>query len=93
MKNILALFTVTVILSACASSGVVPMDKGTYLITKRSMQVGTGAPVGTKSKVYTEANAFCERNGLAVETVNLEVSNSRVAHPGSVALQFRCVPK
>ena len=69
------------------------MDKGTYLITKRSMQVGTGTPVGTKAKVYTEANEFCSKNGMAVETVNLQVSASRVAHPGSVELQFRCIPK
>lgn len=93
MKKTLALVVGPLILSGCASSGVVPMDKGTFLITKRSMQVGTGSPVGTKSKVYAEANAFCESKGLAVETVNLDVSSSRVAHPGSVALQFRCVPK
>lgn len=81
------------LVSACASSGVIPMDKGTYLITKRSTQVGTGTPVGTKSKVYAEANAFCAADGLALETVNLAVNASRVAHPGSVELQFRCVPK
>lgn len=93
MRKILALFAGPLILSACASSGVVPMDRGTFLITKRSTQVGTGAPVGTQAKVYTEANAFCAKDGMAVETVNLETSSSRVAHPGSVALQFKCVPK
>jgi hypothetical protein len=81
------------VLSACASSGIVPMDKGTYLLTRRSGQVGTGDPVGTKAKVYAEASQFCLRQGLSVETVNLLMSPTRVARPGSVELQFRCVPK
>lgn len=69
------------------------MDKGTFLITKRSVQVGTGTPSGAKAKVYAEANQFCSSRGEAVETVDLNVSSSRVAHPGSVELQFRCIPK
>jgi hypothetical protein len=93
MRPRTAIILSTIALTACASSGVIPIDKGTYLITKRSTQVGTGAPVGTKAKVYAEANAFCAKNGQALETVNLEMSASRVAHPGSVELQFRCVPR
>jgi hypothetical protein len=93
MKYVLTLFTGTLILGGCTSSGVVPMDKGTYLITRRSAQIGTGTPVGTKAKVYSEANEFCARNGMTVETVNLQVNTTLVANPGSVELQFRCVPK
>jgi hypothetical protein len=82
-----------VCLSGCASSGIVPMDKGVYLITKRSFQVGTGAPVGSKAEVYQEANAYCEGKGMAVETVDFQMRDTKVASPGSVALQFKCVPK
>ncbi len=93
MKFVLTLFAGTLILSGCASSGVIPMDKGTYLITKRSVQVGGGEPVGVKADVYVEANSFCSKTGMDVETVNLKTSPSLVAHPGTVELQFRCVPK
>jgi hypothetical protein len=55
MKALVVVGT-TLILCGCASSGIVPMDRGTYLITKRSGQVGIGAPVGSKAQVYKEAN-------------------------------------
>ncbi len=93
MARFLGCAVLAVLLSGCASSGVVPMDKGTFLITKRSAQFGTGTPSGAKAKVYAEANAFCEMHGQALETVDLKLSSSRAAHPGSVELQFRCVAK
>lgn len=83
----------TLIVCGCASSGVVPMDKGTFLITKRSGQVGTGAPVGDKAQVYREANAYCESKGMAVETLDFQMKNSELARPGNVTLQFKCAPK
>ena len=69
------------------------MDKGVYLITKRSGQIGTGAPVGAKADVYQEANAYCQSQAMAVETVDFQMTATKVASPGSVALQFKCVPK
>lgn len=94
MVRAIAVLAAFLALGACTSSGgVVPMNKGTYLITLTSAQVGTGAPVAAKSKAYAQANEFCNKDGQAVETVSLDESNSKVAHPGSVALQFKCVPK
>jgi hypothetical protein len=74
----------------CSSTGVVPMDNGTYMIAKRSAQAGFGPPVAAKAQVYREANAFCARQGKTVETVNLELTDSGFARPGSVTLEFRC---
>jgi hypothetical protein len=91
VKKILALASL-VIFAGCVSSGVIPMDRGSYMITKRSAQIGIGMPVGTKADVYKEANEFCSKQGIMVDTLNLEMAPSRPASPGSVSLQFRCVP-
>ena len=78
------------IMVGCSSTGVVPMDSGTYMIAKRSAQVGFGPPDGVKADVYREANEFCAKENLVVETLNLEVTNSGFARPGNVSLTFRC---
>lgn len=88
MKYIVAV--VAVALVSCSSTGVVPMDGGTYMIAKRSAQAGFGPPNGVKADVYREANAFCAKEHKTVETVNLEMTDSGFAKPGSVSLQFRC---
>jgi len=75
---------------SCSSTGVVPMDGGTFMIAKRSAQVGFGPPDGVKADVYREANSFCANKSKEVETVNLEVTNSALAKPGNVSLTFRC---
>ena len=79
-----------VMLVSCSSTGVVPMDGGTFMIAKRSAQPGFGPPNGVKADVYREANEFCTKQHKTVETVNLEVTDSGFARPGSVSLQFRC---
>ena len=78
-------------LCGCASTGVIPMDKDTYMIAKRSPQLGFGQPVGAKAAVYREANTFCAKQNKRVETVQCDMQNSGFGRPGSVSLQFRCV--
>lgn len=75
----------------CSSTGVVPMNAGTYMIAKKSLQAGFGPPLSTKADVYREANEFCDQQDKAVETVDLQVLNSIFGRPGSVSLEFRCV--
>lgn len=81
---------VALLLVGCASTGVVPMDSGTYMIAKRSAQAGFGPPDGVKADVYREANAFCAKQQKTVETIKLDVTDSGFARPGNVSLQFRC---
>jgi hypothetical protein len=76
--------------AACSSTGVIPMDSGTYMISKRSAQAGFGPPVGTRADVYREANDYCAKEKKEVETINLEMTDSGFARPGSVSLHFRC---
>lgn len=88
MKYI-AVFSI-VLFTACSSTGVVPMDKGTYMIGKRSVQIGFGPPSGVKADVYKEANEFCAQKQKMVKTLNLEVTNSAFAKPGHISLEFQC---
>ena len=69
------------------------MDKGTYLISKKSPQVGFGPPIGIKGEAYTEANEFCAREGKAVETLKLDETNSGFGRAAAVSLAFRCVSR
>jgi hypothetical protein len=79
------------VLAGCASTGIVPADKDTFMVSKRSAQFGLGPPVGAKADVYREANEFCSKQNKKLETVKLEMNDSGLARPGSVSLQFRCV--
>ena len=78
---------------ACSNTGIVPMDKGTYMISKKSPQIGFGPPIGIKGEAYTEANDFCAKESKAVETIKYEETNAGFARSAAVALEFRCIPK
>ena len=80
------------LVAGCASTGVVPADKGTFLISKQSAAGVFGTPDGVRADIYLEANAYCQRTGKAVETVNIEVKGAiPFVRTGSALLQFKCV--
>jgi hypothetical protein len=88
------LFIISIImLVACANTGIVPMDKGTYLIAKKSPQVGFGPPIGIKGEAYKEANEFCAKSGKAVETLKYDETNSGFARAAAISLEFRCISR
>lgn len=89
MKRLTAL----VILAAagCASTGIVPMDADTFMVSKRAAQVGFGPPVAAKADVYKQANEFCATKGKKVETIDFQGTDSGFGRPASASLQFRCV--
>ena len=57
MRYILIL--IVFMLSACGSTGVVRTDAETFMIARRSAQVGFGPPVQARADVYREASEFC----------------------------------
>jgi hypothetical protein len=77
----------------CASTGVIPMDKDSYLIGKKDGTPGLGVSLSNKAEVYKEANDFCSAKGLEVETLNVITTPARPAQLGSTELQFKCVPR
>jgi hypothetical protein len=80
-------------IAGCASTGVVPMDKDSYLIGKKDGSPGLGVSLSNKAEVYKEANDFCSAKGLEVETLNVITTPARPAQLGSTELQFRCVQR
>lgn len=88
--KLLSAVLLVVLLSACASTGVVPMDAETYMIAKRSAQAGFGPPDGVKADVYKEANEFCSKENKNVKTIDLQVTNTGFGRPGNVSLTFSC---
>ena len=82
------------ILTACSSTGVMPIGNSTYMLSKKSAACGFSSAEGTKSDLYMEANSFCEKQYQEIETV---VVNTRDGVPftrcASAELQFRCVNK
>lgn len=74
------------------SSGVIPMDKGTYYISQDDSRLGMGPPgVETISAVYKEANEFCSKKNKEVERVNNIYTDSGFAKRANFSLEFRCI--
>jgi hypothetical protein len=94
MKAVAIAIVSALVLTACASSGVIPTDKDTYMISKQSAAGAFGTAQGVKGDIYVEANEFCGKQNKSVETVNVEAKNAiPFARQGSASLTFRCVPK
>lgn len=93
MPRVTSLFFLVLlaISTACSSTGIVPMDQGTYMVAKRKATVGFGTADGAKADVYREANDFCAKKGMTVETVKLDLQDSGFGRPSNASLQFRCV--
>ena len=89
----MAILLIPLLLAACSSTGIVPMDKGTYLISKKSAQMGFGPPIGIKGEVYAEANELCAKDNNAVETLKYVETNAGFARSAAVSLEFKCVSK
>ena len=66
------------ILSACASTGIVPMGKDTYMVSKQTA-TGFQPAVGITAEILQEANEFCQKQGLVMVVVSL---NSKDGVPG-----------
>jgi len=91
--NKIGLIGITFLMVGCTSTGVIPMDKDSYLIGKKDGTPGLGVSIANKAEVYKEANEFCATKGLEVETLNVTTIPARPAQLGSTELQFRCIPR
>ncbi|MDE2402811.1 MAG: hypothetical protein KGL90_14220 [Burkholderiales bacterium] len=80
-----------VLLSGCASTGIIPMDQDSYLIGKKDGTPGLGVSLSNKAEVYREANDFCRSKGLEVKTLQVTTTPARPAQLGSTELHFKCV--
>jgi hypothetical protein len=78
-------------LAACASTGVVAQDDGSYSLSKKSGQIAVGPPVELEQEVYREARSFCSGKHQQMQTLNMDLVDSKLFTAGSATLQFRCI--
>ncbi|WP_051986822.1 hypothetical protein [Pseudidiomarina atlantica] len=89
--HLIIVLTISLIASACASTGVVSLGENLYYIGKKDGSPGLGVSVENKAEVYKEANAFCESKGLKLEIVEETVIPAAPARLGSTEIEFRCI--
>ena len=90
MHNLLSI-CVALVMTACASSGPVPIGRDTYMISKQS-STGFHSGGSVKANCYREANEFCIKQGLQFQPVK---DNARDGVPGyafaNAEVVFRCL--
>jgi hypothetical protein len=87
------LVSLATLLVGCATSGVIPADRDTFLITKKNAGGVFGNAEALKGDLYLEASAFCREKGQQVETVAASHESAiPFVRMGGASLQFRCVP-
>ena len=91
MKSPTIAVIATILLSACQSTGVIPMDQDSYMIGKKDGSPGLGVSLSTKADVYREANDFCRAKGMEVMTLEVTTTPARPAQLGSTELHLKCV--
>src|ERR1017187_3895438 len=93
MSKIISLLLVSVAITGCASSGVVPMGQDTYMISKQSA-TGFSSGGAVKADIYREGSAFCASNGKEFQPVS---DRGVDGIPGRAfansEVQFRCLDK
>lgn len=67
------------------------MDRDSYMIGKKDGMPGLGVSLSNKAEVYKEANEFCSKKGLEVETLRVATSSAKPGVLGYTELQFKCV--
>ena len=89
----LAFFAVLLAVTACgASSGVVPVAPGTYVVSEMRAQAIGGGP-RAQAAVLAEADGFCRAQGLGVALLDLQPGGDPRGYywPTAFTATFRCV--
>ena len=76
--------------TACSSTGVVPMSQDSYMIGKKDGSPGLGVSLNNKAAVLREANQFCVAKGLEAQILHETVTPARPGRLGSTEIHFRC---
>lgn len=82
-----------VVLTACASSGVIPVGQDTYMVTKQS-STGFHSASSVKAEIFPEAAAYCAKIGKEIQPVTEKgVDGVPGRSFASAELTFRCLAK
>ena len=86
-------YTLLILLTGCASSGIMKTGDDRYLVSKTSLQVGFGAPTAVYAEITQEAETFCKNQNKEMEVVRTNIQHPALGSPGSATLEFRCKQK
>lgn len=82
----------TALLAGCASSGVIPMGSGIYMLSKTSAGCGMASAEGVEAGLYKEAGTFCQKSGKDIEVLDTSGKNGIVmVQCASAEIKFSCV--
>ena len=85
-----AALSLTMLVAACASTGVVPMGRDTYMLSKSGTALSSGATV--KASLYREADAWCRKQGLVMVPLSEDSSDGVPGrHLANAEIRFRAV--
>lgn len=80
------------LLSACMSTGPVPMGQNQYSISKTSKACGFRDAGGVKADIYEEMNEFCTKQQKAPEVTAIQANDGVIGvRCASATVEFRCV--
>lgn len=89
MKKIVLLCA---LLGGCASTGIIPMGKDMYLVSKKSPGGVAVPPSEIKAEILIEANEYCKTLGANIDIINVKEIEARpFVRMSSAELQFMCL--
>jgi len=92
MTRFIIILSTYMLASGCASTGVVPIGQGVYMLTKKSAACGFASAEGTMSDLYKEANKFCATKHMQVDSVEaIPRDGVPFVRCASAELHFKCV--
>lgn len=83
-------YALLLLVTGCASSGIMKTGDDRFLVSKTSLQVGFGAPTAVYAEITNEAVAFCKGQSKEMEVVRTDIQHPALGKPGSATLEFRC---
>jgi len=81
---------ITLSLTACANSGVVPTGPDSYMIAKSEWGFTSGAV--HKARLLQEAADFCQGRGKQVLVTSTAQNDVAPGKTPAAEVQFRCIP-
>lgn len=91
MNKYLVILSTALFLTACGSTGIVKLEKDTYMVSEKNTKVGFVSAAEEKASVYKQANDFCANLGKEVKTIKLEMEDSGLFKQASATLEFTCI--
>jgi len=89
----ISLVMAAIALAAC-STGVVRVDKDTYMVSEKAAGCGFATGGGQEADAYKKANAYCASLSQDAEIVSTTTKDGvPFARCASANVKFKCVPR